>query len=70
MNAANVEVCELWPHHDHRFDDRHYGAWWGKCAECNSKVIVTNRVHERVKTNPSSVKLVCVQCADRQIVST
>jgi hypothetical protein len=67
--APNVEVCELWPHHDPTFDDRHYIAWYGKCAECGSKVIVTNRVHKQIKTDPSSVKLVCVQCADRPMIS-
>lgn len=68
MNSK-VEVCELWAHHP-RFDDRHYTAWWGKCAECSSKVVVTNQVHKQIKADALSVKLVCVQCADRRIVST
>lgn len=70
MGTANVEVCELRPHHDRRFDDRHYKAWWGKCSECGAKVIVTNRVHNQIQTEPLTVKLVCVQCADRPIVSS
>ena len=70
MAAANVEVCELWPHHDQRFDNPHYNAWFGQCAECGSKVIVANRVHKQIKIDPLSVKLICVQCADRPIIST
>lgn len=64
----NVEVCELWPYHDPKFIDRQYTAWYGKCAECGTKVIVTKRIHTLVKEKPDSVKIVCVQCADRAIV--
>jgi hypothetical protein len=67
--AAKSEVCELWPFHDPQFADRHYAAWFGKCAECSAKVIVTNRVHGRLKADPDSVKLICVQCADREALA-
>ncbi len=65
---AQIETCELWPFHDDVFADRHYIAWWGKCAECGNKVVVTNRIHKLVEAR-ASIKLVCVQCADRQVTS-
>jgi hypothetical protein len=68
-NESKVEVCELWPYHDDRFADRHYNAWFGNCRECGAKVVVTNRVHDLLQLNRNVVSLICVQCADRQVLS-
>jgi hypothetical protein len=66
---SKIEVCEPWPFHDHDFPDRNYTAWWGKCSECGSKVVVTNRVHRLIEERADAVRLMCVQCSDRLTIS-
>jgi hypothetical protein len=56
---ANV-VCRLWPYHDRRFNDLQYGAWWGRYNVCNSKVIVTKRMH--LLMGKKNIRLLCEQC--------
>jgi hypothetical protein len=65
--ATEIVICQLWPLHDPRFSDRHYTAWWGNCAECSTKLVVTNQTHMRLATE--KLTLLCEQCSEKKMTA-
>ena len=54
-------VCPLWPiQRQRRLDGSHYAGYYGKCSECDRKIVVSRVLKRRI--DDKSLKLLCEQC--------
>ncbi len=65
-HLPDLVVCQLWPHHSRAFKTtRKYAAWYGHCSKCGAKVVVTNVIHKRMKSE--TITLICEQCDELDV---